>query len=132
MTHPALCVQKPAWEAAWRQVRAAYPEEAVGAFVGRGCAEEAVFLPNVAENPRVAYRADPGALLRLLRRLDDEGRELLAFFHSHPEGLAFPSARDREEARWSVPYVIFGLREGRARAFLLPSGEEVGIEVIEP
>ncbi len=132
MARPVLCLQKPAWEAAWRLLRAAYPEEAVGAFVGRDCAEEAVFLPNVAEDPKVAYRADPGALLRLLRRLEEEGRELLAFFHSHPEGLAFPSARDREEARWPVPYVIFGLKEGRARAFLLPSEEEVGIEVVEP
>ena len=131
MAGSVLRIARPAWEAAWAGVKRAAPWEAVGALVGRDCAEEAVFLPNVAEDPRVAYRADPKALLRLLRRLDEENKKLFAFFHSHPEGLAYPSARDREEARWPVPYLIFGLAEGRARAFRLPSGEEVRVEVVE-
>ncbi len=132
MAGGTLCVESAAWDAAWAHVRAAAPEEAVGAFVGReGCARRAVPLPNVAEDPRVAYRADPATLLRLLRGVEAAGEAVLAFYHSHPQGLAFPSARDRAEAYWPLPYVIFGLAEGRARAFLLPSGEEVAIEVVD-
>ncbi len=132
MAGATLCVKKAAWDAAWAHVRGAVPEEAVGAFLGRGsCADRAVPLPNVAEDPLVAYRADPAALLRLLRGAEAAGEAVLAFYHSHPQGLARPSARDRAEAYWPLPYVIFGLAEGRARAFLLPSGEEVAIEVVD-
>ncbi len=131
MSGAVLCVREEAWQAAWEHARRARPEEAVGAFVGPPyCAIRAVPLPNVAENPRVAYRADPTALLRLLREVEKQGEALLAFYHSHPAGLARPSERDREEARWPLPYVIFGLAEGRARAYLLPSGQEVAIEVV--
>jgi len=124
-------VEKAAWDAAWAHVERERPREAVGAFVGRACARRAVPLPNVAEDPRVAYRADPAALLRLLREAEAAGEAVLAFYHSHPFGLARPSARDRAEAYWPLPYVIFGLAEGRARAYLLPSGEEVAIEVVD-
>jgi proteasome lid subunit RPN8/RPN11 len=121
---------RAAWEAAWDEVRRAAPLEAVGAFVGRfGRVERIVPLPNVHPAPEVAYRADPKALLALLRALEASGEELLAFYHSHPGGLARPSETDRQEAYWNVPYVIFGLAEGRARAFLLPGGEAVPIRV---
>ena len=131
MAGGTLCVGKAAWDAAWEHVRLERPREAVGAFVGRQCARRAVPLPNVAEDPRVAYRADPAALFRLLREAEAAGEAVLAFYHSHPMGLARPSARDRAEAYWPLPYVIFGLAEDRARAYLLPSGEEVLIEVVD-
>ncbi|RTH08432.1 metal-dependent protease of the PAD1/JAB1 superfamily, partial [Thermus scotoductus] len=38
---------------------------------------------------------------------------------------ALPSPTDIKEARWRVPYVIFGT-DG-VRAFLLPEGREVSI-----
>jgi len=125
-----LLFTRGAWEAAWADVRRAAPLEAVGAFVGRsGRVERAVPLPNVHPTPEVAYRADPRALLGLLRGLEASGEALLAFYHSHPKGLARPSETDRQEAYWNVPYVIFGLAEDRARAYLLPGGEEVPIRV---
>jgi len=125
-----LCLKRPAWEAAWRHLRSVAPAEGVGLFVGRsGCGEEAWPLPNVHPYPEVGYRAEPGALLAALRRADERGLEVVALFHSHPTGLARPSATDRREAYWRVPYVIFGLAEGRARAYLLPEGREIPIEV---
>ncbi len=125
-----LLLTRAAWEAAWAHVNEAAPLEAVGAFVGRaGRVERAVPLPNVHPSPEVAYRADPKALLGLLRGIEASGEALYAFYHSHPLGLARPSETDRQEAYWNVPYVIFGLAEGRARAFLLPGGEEVPIRV---
>ncbi len=125
-----LCLEKRAWDAAWRHLRADAPREGVGLFVGEGgCATEAWPLPNVHPQPEVGYRADPEALLFALRRADDLGLSVVALYHSHPAGLAYPSATDRREAYWRVPYVIFGLAEGKARAFMLPEGNEVGIEV---
>ena len=107
------------------------PREAVGAFVGRGWAERAVPLVNAASDPYTRYLADPAGLLRLFRELDERGEELVAFYHSHPFGLARPSEIDRQEARWPVPYVIFGLAEGAARAYLLPEDREVPLEVVD-
>jgi len=125
-----LCVRKGAWRSMWDDARARAPEEAVGLLVGRGgCAAAAWPLPNASEEPRVHYRAEPQALLSALRRADREGFEVLALYHSHPAGPSSPSERDRAEATWRVPYVILGLPEARARAFLLPEGNEVEIRV---
>jgi proteasome lid subunit RPN8/RPN11 len=63
-----------------------------------------------------------------LKALEKEGMALLAIYHSHPKGPAFPSPTDLQEARWRVPYVIFGT-DG-FRAFLLPEGREVEIVVL--
>jgi len=125
-----LCVRKGVWRAIWADARARAPEEAVGLLVGRGgCAGEAWPLPNVSKHPRQHYRAEPRSLLAALRQADREGFDVLALYHSHPAGRARPSLRDRDEATWRVPYVILGLAEGRARAFVLPEGNEVEIRV---
>jgi proteasome lid subunit RPN8/RPN11 len=55
-------------------------------------------LPNRAAAPARAYALAPEAMLTALRRLDIEGKALLAVFHSHPEGGADLSRRDLEAA----------------------------------
>ncbi|HGY09864.1 MAG TPA: M67 family peptidase [Oceanithermus profundus] len=124
-----LRVRREAWEGMWRDARARAPREAVGLLVGRGVAEEAWPLPNASDRPQAHYRAEPLALLTALRRADELGLEVLALYHSHPAGAPLPSAADEAEASWRVPYVILGLPEGQARAFLLPQGDEVKIRV---
>ncbi len=126
----ALELSREAWEAMWADARGRAPEEAVGLLVGRaGRALAAWPLANASPRPRVHYLADPAALLAALQRADAEGLEVVAVYHSHPAGRARPSARDRAEASWRVPYVILGLAEGRTRAFRLPEGDEVEIRV---
>jgi proteasome lid subunit RPN8/RPN11 len=105
-----------------------HPKEGVGLWAGRREVEALVPLPNVHERPLWAYRADPLAVLRALKALEAQGLGLLAIYHSHPQGPAWPSETDRKEAYWRVPYVIFGT-DG-FRAFLLPEGQEVGIVVV--
>ena len=90
--------------------------------------ERVLPLPNVHPNPLTGYLAEPLALLRALKELEREGLSLLAIYHSHPQGPAFPSPTDIREARWRGPYVIFGT-DG-FRAFLLPEGQEVGVAVL--
>ncbi len=117
-------------EAMWLQARREAPRECVGLLVGRaGRAEAAWPLPNVSPRPEVAYEADPRALVAALRRMDEAGLELVGIYHSHPNGVAWPSPTDRERAYWRVPYVILGLAEGAVRAFMLPEGEEVALLV---
>ncbi|GGM95831.1 hypothetical protein GCM10007092_06640 [Thermus composti] len=104
------------------------PKEGVGLWGGRREVEKVIPLPNVHPHPEVGYLAEPLALLKALKALEGEGLSLLAIYHSHPRGPAFPSPTDRKEARWRVPYVIFGT-DG-VRAFLLPEGEEVPLVVL--
>nr|WP_185747753.1 M67 family metallopeptidase [Thermus amyloliquefaciens] len=105
------------------------PREGVGLWAGRREVERVIPLPNAHPQPLTGYLAEPLALLRALKELEREGLSLLAIYHSHPRGPAFPSPTDLREARWRVPYVIFGT-DG-VRAFLLPEGQEVEIHVSE-
>ncbi|RTH19092.1 metal-dependent protease of the PAD1/JAB1 superfamily [Thermus scotoductus] len=101
------------------------PREGLGLWAGRREVERVIPLPNAHPEPLVGYLAEPLALLRALKEMEREGLALLAIYHSHPRGPAFPSPTDIREARWRVPYVIFGT-DG-VRAFLLPEGREVSI-----
>ena len=56
------------------------------------------------------YRFDlhPEDLVRILDDIERAGLDLVAIFHSHPRSRAVPSALDRREARYPVPYLIYG------------------------
>lgn len=78
-------------------------------------------IPNRSVAPERAYELDPEALLTALRRLDAEGRVLLAIFHSHPGGGADLSRRDLEAALvdgepllQGVAQIVVSMEAGRA------------------
>lgn len=104
------------------------PREGVGLWAGRREVERVIPLPNAHPQPLTAYLAEPLALLKALKELEGQGLALLAIYHSHPAGPALPSPTDIKEARWRVPYVIFGT-DG-VRAFLLPEGREVPLALL--
>jgi proteasome lid subunit RPN8/RPN11 len=88
---------------------------------GEGGPAEVWPLENAAADPRRAFAIAPADLLRALRRLEAEGRRLLAVYHSHPEGGAGLSARDLDQALvdgepllGGVAQVVIALRDGRA------------------
>ena len=123
-----LYVPRRLLEETQAHLRREFPKEGVGLWGGRREVERVLPLPNVHPSPLSAYLAEPLSLLKALKALEKEGMALLAIYHSHPRGPAFPSPKDLQEARWRVPYVIFGT-DG-FRAFLLPEGREVGIAVL--
>jgi proteasome lid subunit RPN8/RPN11 len=76
-------------------VRREHPREACGLLVGRGSRiEAAVEAANVAGRPEQEFEIDPPELLRCHREARDGGRELLGWYHSHPNGRCEPSATD--------------------------------------
>jgi desampylase len=82
------------------EARAAYPRECCGLVEGvrDGEAVRALALhpvANVAEDPAGGFLIDPAVHLRLSRSLRGSGREIVACYHSHPDGRVQPSARDR-------------------------------------
>lgn len=84
--------------------RAALPAEACGLWIGRRTprgwfVERALDSPNLAPQPRSAFRVDPVFQLRAEREAAARGWQVLGSWHSHPAGSPRPSARDLAGAR---------------------------------
>jgi desampylase len=82
------------------EARAAYPCECCGLVeaVREGEDVRVVALhpsANLAAEPHNGFEIDPALHLKLQRSLRGTGREVAGCYHSHPNGRAHPSARDR-------------------------------------
>lgn len=53
---------------------------------------------NVAVDPTRRFEIDPAALLAAHRAAREGGARIVGHYHSHPSGLAVPSARDAADA----------------------------------
>ena len=97
--------------------RQTYPHECCGALIGVDQrVSEAFALPNTTEEgPRRRFLVRPGDYRAAESRAAEARRELLGFYHSHPDHPAQPSQYDLDHA-WPVfSYVIVSVREGEPR-----------------
>ena len=109
-------------EAMLDHARSGYPFEVCGVLLGRGGegdrrVEEIVSVLNrETEAPRVRYQIAPEDLIRIQRAARDQGREILGYYHSHPDHPARPSETDRRIAAEGlsdgIVYVVIGVRGG--------------------
>jgi proteasome lid subunit RPN8/RPN11 len=104
-----------------REAAVAYPEECCGILLGRRqgaeskVVEATCAVPNTsAVDRRRSYAIDPLAVLAARNRGRSLGREVIGFYHSHPDAGLRPSARDRAEAWPEASYVIVSPRGGVA------------------
>lgn len=71
-------------------------------------------VPNVASDPRRRFEIDPAALLAAHRQERRGGPAIIGCYHSHPGGVAEPSAQDAADAEpngwW---WLIVGRDEAR-------------------
>ncbi len=97
---------------------AEYPAETCGLVIGRRV-ETGLRVTriepsrNLAATPEHHFKIDPALRLRLQRELRGGGTEVIGFYHSHPDGLAVPSATDLSEALepelvWLIVAVVGG------------------------
>lgn len=107
----------------------AAPDECVGVLLGHGeRVARAMALPNRAATPRTRFFADPQELFDALRGADARGETLLAVYHSHPKGAAFPSATDIAAAQGTPLHLI--VTPEAVRAFHI-SGADVAEVTLE-
>ncbi|WP_135823921.1 desampylase [Halorussus ruber] len=97
------------------------PDEACGLLAGTRTEGERADGPthrvetrhpaeNVAETPRTRYEIDPREQLELMEAIEESGREVVGFYHSHPRGPAGPSETDAAQATWpDRSYLIVSL-----------------------
>ena len=116
--------------ALWAHADREAPNECVGVIggtsQGKSLHATALYpLVNIAARPDFEYLADPGRLLRALKAMDADGQHLVALYHSHPSGPAWPSQTDTRLAVYPVPHIIADLRSRTLQAFRLPEGELV-------
>ncbi len=99
-----------------RHGEATYPHECCGALVGRaGRVEATVALPNTTEEgPRRRFLVRPSDYRMAEGRASELGRELLGFYHSHPDHPARPSQYDLDHAWPTFAYVIVAVASGTA------------------
>ncbi len=85
--------------------------EICGVIAARdGVPVSCVPIANVSGHPAHRYCMDPEALIRELFRMEKDGEELYAIYHSHPASPAAPSAIDIAEAGWpEALYLIISL-----------------------
>lgn len=131
---PSLTLSRAQWEQMRDYVAAQAPLEACGLIGGRdGAAMEVIPVRNAAQSP-VRFRMEPLEQLRAFEQLESAGMEMLAIFHSHPQGPAGPSPADIAEAFYQVIQVIWSPGEGEwlSRAFWIEAGHaaEVPLTVI--
>jgi proteasome lid subunit RPN8/RPN11 len=111
-----------------------WPEEACGLVGGReGRAARLYPVENVRHSP-VAFEMEPVQQIKALLAMEAEGLELIAIYHSHPNGPARPSATDVANAYYpDAVQLIISLADHQrpsVRAFTIVDGvvTEVGWE----
>ena len=94
-----------------RHARAAAPNECCGILVGdREIVEEAVKAGNISDRPLTRFLIEPKDHLDALRRARLRGRDVVGFYHSHPNSPASPSRTDLAEATYpGLLFLIVGL-----------------------
>ena len=110
----------------------AYPNEGCGLLAGRQAAERFIPMANTCASA-TEYEMDPAELIGILRDLRATGEELIAIYHSHPQGPAEPSQTDIQRAHYPDPaQLIVSLAERerpQAAAFRIIEGDVLPIEV---
>ncbi len=114
------------WQEMISHLERCLPEEACGLVAGQDGSSEIVYLiPNQLHSP-TRFCMDPREQLNAFLDLEKRGYNLLAIFHSHPEGPDAPSETDLEEFAYPGVLEIICFRKGsdwRARAFLIEGGQ---------
>jgi proteasome lid subunit RPN8/RPN11 len=96
-----------------------YPEECVGALLGRKGEPACVLVTERMENVRTEerkrrYEISPKDYLRVEELASEKNLALLGFYHSHPDHPAAPSAYDREHAFPFFHYLVCAVAGGTA------------------
>ena len=89
------------------------PLECCGILAGKGRTVRRMFETRNADESRTTYLMNPEQQLRVFREMEEEGLDMVAIYHSHPNTIPFPSVRDVRLAWYpDVAYLIISLKDG--------------------
>ena len=82
-----------------KEATRAVPREACGLLLGHADhIQTATVAANLHPTPESHFEIDPAALIAAHRAARSGGPQVLGYWHSHPNGLARPSATDAAQA----------------------------------
>ena len=94
-----LELSRDVMEALLAEAEAAGSQECCGILLGEGARITAIRpAANVHPEPARHFEIDPRALIDAHCAARNGGPQVLGYYHSHPNGLAEPSATDRAQA----------------------------------
>jgi proteasome lid subunit RPN8/RPN11 len=115
--------------------RADLPNECCG-MVGGVDGEASVVIPvtNAAASP-LRFEMDPQGQYDAMKAIEDDGKEMLAIYHSHTKSAAYPSQTDVNQAvNWpDAIYVIVSLQDAESpdvKAYLLNDLKIADVELV--
>ena len=122
------------WAQMEADVRARAPEEACGIVVGEGNHSWLVIpVTNILHSPS-RFRMEPKEQLSAFLLAEEKRLDVLAVYHSHPQGINKPSATDFEELTFpGIIYLIWYIvaNEWKCRGYLMhPRMDAVEVRVI--
>jgi proteasome lid subunit RPN8/RPN11 len=130
-----LRIEEAIYEVMIAHVRALSSQEACGLLAGKnGRITHIYLIENSLQSP-VAYTMDPQQQIEAMLHVDAQDLDLLAAYHSHPQGPATPSPTDVAQAYYpAMAHLIISLQEQThptVRAFFIRDGriEEIALLV---
>jgi proteasome lid subunit RPN8/RPN11 len=122
------------WAQMEADVRAKAPEEACGIVVGQGNHSRLVIPVTNILHSQYRFRMEPKEQLSAFLLAEEKRLEILAIYHSHPQGINKPSATDFEELTFpGIIYLIWyiGATQWNCRGYLMnPRMDAVEVPVI--
>ena len=108
------------------------PEEACGIVAGIDGRVLKVFSATNTLHSHVRYRVEPKEQLDIFNEIEEQGWDLLAIYHSHPNGPPYPSTTDIQEAYYpEAIYLIWAQTGGKwiYNGFLIQDGKFAEVPV---
>ncbi|MGB9710125.1 MAG: M67 family metallopeptidase [Thermodesulfovibrio sp.] len=110
---------------------ASLPYEACGILAGKHDMVTKIYKIKNIENSSVSYLMEPKEQLRAMKDIKNKGLEMVAIFHSHPSGSAYPSSKDIELSFYDVYHVIVALEpDFEVKCFKINDGKVYEEELV--
>ena len=125
MTTP-MFIEHAHYQQMLQHVSAQLPEEACGLVAGKQSKSVRVYPIENQLHSATKFRMEPHAQVQALLELEQQGWELLAIYHSHPDGPVEPSPTDLAEASYPEAVALIWSRNAggwKCRGFTIQEGE---------
>lgn len=108
-----LQIPKIVWDDMFQHVSSETPLEACGLLAGTNKRVEKIYRVRNALQSKVRFRMDAREQLAAFENAEAAGLEILAIYHSHPQGPSAPSLTDLAEAAYPVISIIWSGANGK-------------------
>ncbi len=129
-----LRVSRPLFRQMIHHLQLHYPQEGCGLLAGcAGQARQIYPVDNILQSPS-AYEMEPLQQIRAMLIMEDQGDELVAIYHSHPQGPSTPSETDVAQAYYpGAVYLVVSLYnfdEPEVRGFRIADGRVTEVVIV--